>query len=250
MRIVTHREDPALLDRLGNLSEQVWPEYNRHGDVMNRYWGRLYEDFPEFQFILVDEESGEALAEGHTIPCRWDGTPEGLPGGIDGVVEDGFRLASDGGTATTLCALAIEIPPRNQARRLSPVMLAAMRSIAEREGFADLIAPVRPNWKDRYPITPIEDYVRWLRADGLPFDPWIRVHHRLGADILKPEPESLLITGTVAEWESWTKMEFPASGDFVFPQGLAPVSIDRDADLGRYWEPNVWLRHRVDGPDY
>jgi hypothetical protein len=71
------------------------------------------------------------------------------------------------------------------------------------------------------------------------------VHVRLGAEILAPVAESLLITGTVAEWESWTQMSFPSSGDYVFPQGLAPVTIDRSADLGRYWEPNVWMRHPI-----
>jgi hypothetical protein len=73
----------------------------------------------------------------------------------------------------------------------------------------------------------------------------MRVHVRLGARILKAEAESLVITGTVAEWEEWTGMEFPASGEFTFPAGLAPVTIDRDADLGRYWEPNVWMAHDV-----
>jgi hypothetical protein len=40
-------------------------------------------------------------------------------------------------------------------------------------------------------------------------------------------------------------MEFPESGEYVFPEGLAPLAVDREADLGRYWEPNVWMRHRV-----
>jgi len=31
----------------------------------------------------------------------------------------------------------------------------------------------------------------------------------------------------------------------VFPQGLALVTIDRDADLGLYYEPNVWVAHAV-----
>ena len=245
MRAITHTEDPALVDRLEGLSAQVWPEYNLHGDVMNRYWGRLYEVFPDFQFVLLDDD-GVALAEGHTMPCNWDGTPEGLPAGIDGAVEDGFRAAEEKAPVDTLCALAVEIPPAHQARRLSTTMLEAMRSVAARHGFGNLIAPVRPNWKDRYPITPIEEYASWPRSDGLPFDPWMRVHARLGARLLKTEPESLLITGTVDEWERWTGMEFPASGDYVFPQGLAPVTIDRDAGTGSYWEPNVWMVHTVE----
>jgi hypothetical protein len=247
MRAITHAQEPGLLARIEGLSAQVWPEYNMHGDVMNRYWGRLYEVFPEFQFVLYDEDADVVLAEGHTIPCVWDGTPEGLPAGIDGAMEDAFRVKEDGAAVTTLCALAVEIPPDHQARRLSATMLEAMRSIARDHGLGDVIAPIRPNWKDRYPITPIDEYARWTRADGLPFDPWMRVHARLGARTLKAEPESLLITGTVDEWESWTGMAFPASGDYVFPQGLAPVTIDRELDVGSYWEPNIWMVHAVTG---
>jgi hypothetical protein len=53
------------------------------------------------------------------------------------------------------------------------------------------------------------------------------------------------ITGGVSDWEEWTEMSFPESGTYVFPHGLATVEIDRDADLGDYWEPNVWVSHRV-----
>jgi hypothetical protein len=53
----------------------------------------------------------------------------------------------------------------------------------------------------------------------------------------------MLITGTVREWETWTGLAFPDSGDYVFPHGLAPVTIDRDTNLGTYWEPNVWMIH-------
>jgi GNAT superfamily N-acetyltransferase len=143
-------------------------------------------------------------------------------------------------------ALAVEIAPQHRGRGLSRVVIGAMRDIARRHGFKNLIAPVRPSWKERYPLTPIEKYISWTTDGGQPFDPWIRVHHKLGADILKPVPRSLQITGTVREWEEWTEMSFPESGIYVFPRGLAPLAIDVDGDLGRYWEPNVWMRHPVD----
>jgi hypothetical protein len=40
-------------------------------------------------------------------------------------------------------------------------------------------------------------------------------------------------------------MPFPESGSYWFPGGLATVTIDRAADLGSYWEPNVWMRHKA-----
>ncbi|HEX6701314.1 MAG TPA: hypothetical protein VF101_11335 [Gaiellaceae bacterium] len=241
--VLTSAERPDLPDRPE--LENVWPEYNRHGEVTNRFWGRLYEVFPELQFVLYDDEADRALAEGHSIPCRWDGTAAGLPCGIDGLLEGAFALHEAAGEPNTLSALAIEIAPGARGAGLSATMIEAMATIARRHSFADLIAPLRPTWKARYPITPIERYATWTRADGLPFDPWIRTHVRLGAEILRPEPESLRIAGSVAEWEGWTGLAFPESGDYVFPEGLAPVRIDREADRGTYYEPNVWVRHSL-----
>jgi len=59
----------------------------------------------------------------------------------------------------------------------------------------------RPTLKSAYPLTPFERYVGWKRADGAPFDPWLRVHHRLGAEFLEIMPKALVVTGTVSKWE-------------------------------------------------
>ena len=92
---------------------------------------------------------------------------------------------------------------------------------------------------------PIARYLTWRRGDGELFDPWLRLHERLGAEILGVCPGSLVVTGTVAEWEQWTGMAFPDSGAYVVDGALVPVEIDREHDRGRYVEPNVWMRHPV-----
>jgi hypothetical protein len=203
------------------------------------YWPRLTEELPDFQFHLLAGD--RILARARTIPVRWDGTTDDLPAGIDGAIARGF----DERGANVLCALVIMIPRAVQGRGISRAAVGGMLELARRHGLGALIAPVRPSWKERYPLTPIERYATWVRDDALPFDPWMRVHARLGGSILKPEPHSLRITGTVAEWQEWTELAFPESGEYVFPGGLATVEIDRDADVGRYWEPNVWMLHRV-----
>ena len=246
--VYTAKERPDLAERGAALTPEVWPEYNAHGAVPLRFWPGLYDEFPEFQFVLYDEETDEVVAEGHSLPLRWEGTAEALPAGIDGAMPAAFELRAHGEAANTLCAMAIEIPPRHQGRGLSRVMIDAMLAIAAAHGLGDLIAPVRPSWKERYPITPIERYARWSRDDGLPFDPWMRVHARAGGYVLRAEPRSLHIPGAVADWEEWTGMEFPESGHYVFPRALAPLEIDREADAGGYWEPNVWMAHRVTRP--
>jgi hypothetical protein len=52
------------------------------------------------------------------------------------------------------------------------------------------------------------------------------------------------MTGTEAEWETWTRMRFPGSGTYVIPDGLSTLLIDLDDDRGTYIEPNVWMQHR------
>ena len=61
--------------------------------------------------------------------------------------------------------------------------------------------------------------------------------------MLAPAPESMVITGTVQEWETWTRMAFPESGAYVVPEALDLVAIDRERDTGVYLEPNLWMQH-------
>jgi hypothetical protein len=243
--VLTVAERPDLSERADEATATAFPEWNLHGDVLSRLWTSLYDIYPDFQLVLWDEEHDEVLGEGNTIPCTWDGTVGGLPPGIDDVVERGLAAGTRLVGATTLCALNIIVVPGHRGGRLSSEILDGMKRVAAGDRFTDLIAPVRPSWKERYPLTPIERYVTWTREGGLPFDPWIRIHVRLGGEILAPAPRSLRITGTVEEWERWTGMRFPESGEYLPPGALAPLHIDSSKDLGEYSEPNVWMRHLV-----
>ena len=240
-RIVTCAEAPDLYERVP-IGAEEWPKFIHHGDVTNRYWDALFEVLPEFQFALYDEASDEVVAKGQTAPVAWDRTLDGLPGGVDDVLE---QALADGPSRepNTLCALVAVVRREHQGKGLSSRVIQGMAALASRHGLGELIAPVRPTMKERYPLTPMDRYIRWTRQDGLPFDPWIRVHHRLGAEILAVAPHSLVVTGAVAEWEEWTGMAFSETGDYVVPGAVQPVAIDRERDLGRYDDANVWMRH-------
>jgi hypothetical protein len=239
--VVSAAERPELVEPAWEATRDVLPEYNNHGDVLNVYWGRLTEERSDFQLHLVGP-GDEILARVCSIPVRWSGALDDLPAGIDGAIARGF---DDPEAPTVLCALVVMVPRRLQRRGLSAEALRALRDLAARHRLGSVIAPVRPSWKERYPLVPIERYAAWRRADDLLFDPWMRVHERLGADILRPEPQSLRITGTLAEWTAWTGMGFPEDGAYWFPGGLAPVEVVHAEDAARYWEPNVWMQHRL-----
>jgi GNAT superfamily N-acetyltransferase len=236
----TASERPDLWGNARSLFGGVWPEYNLHANDSAKYFGTLFPLHAHLQILFFDLATDEVVARGRTIPFWWDGSLDDLPTGIDAV---GLRAVEDSRAPTALSALAAEVALDRQGEGLSRLLIQAMAEVARTAGLAPLVAPVRPSWKDRYPLTPIERYARWKRDDGLPFDPWLRVHARLGATTIRPEPKSMRIEAPVNEWEHWTAMTFPEDGEYVFPFGLSPLSIK--SGVGSYWEPNVWMLHEV-----
>jgi GNAT superfamily N-acetyltransferase len=229
LRIYTHAER----DLLGKLPS-LWPEFMHHDKIVSPFWHRLYDVYPDFQLWVVDDK--EPVGYACTLPVNWDGIPE----------ERGLNWAMSNGVAgepTTLCAAAAGIVPSHRRTGIASQLLRRMTGLARAHGLDCLIAPVRPTWKERYPLTPIESYVRWRREDGFHYDPWIRSHERIGAEILSPAPKSLTVTGARHEWEEWTELQFPEDGDYIVPGALAPVRFEHAR--GTYVEPNVWLRHPV-----
>ena len=65
----------------------------------------------------------------------------------------------------------------------------------------------------------------------------------MGATILSSCPGSRFVTGTVAEWESWTDMVFPETGRYVVPGALGLLEVDMARDTGTYTEENLWVQH-------
>jgi hypothetical protein len=244
----TLAERPDLIRETDHMNGAGWPEFMLHDPVADKYFGRLYDTFPQYQVIFLDPQ-GKVIAGGNTIPITWDGTVDGLPDrGWDAVMELGVSNFKSGIQPTTLSAIQVVVSKDYLGTGLSQHVLKAMKNAALQNGLDGLVAPVRPNLKHRYPLTPMERYVEWTHGDGdkLPFDPWLRTHARLGATLMKVCPLSMTIPAKVSDWETWTGMRFPESGQYVIPGALNPITIDLEADVGRYIEPNVWMRHPIE----
>jgi GNAT superfamily N-acetyltransferase len=237
LELVRYADRPELREQR-DLSSQVFPEFMTHNAMSPRYWARLYAEHPAFQQALLD--GGEIVAEAFALPIPWDGTVAGLPAGWDAA----FELGMDGGReATALSMLVISVDPARQGERLGGRMLEASRDAAREAGLGAVLAPVRPTLKDRYPLIPIERYMEWRRPDGSHFDPWLRLHERVGGEILSAAPRSMRIEAPVSDWEEWTGMAFPDDGEYVVPGMLDPLVVR--GGLGTHVEPNVWVCHRL-----
>ena len=162
-QVATWAEREDLSRRFDELDDP-WPEFMHHDAVVGANWGAMRERFPHLQIVLFDADDGERpIGRGQTMPVRWDGTLDGLPGGVDDATLQAVALAD--GEADTLSAMVASLDPRVRGQGLSRLIIDGMRRAAAAAGLKALIAPVRPTMKQLYPLVPMERYVEW-RARG------------------------------------------------------------------------------------
>ncbi|WP_210650223.1 N-acetyltransferase [Nocardioides sp. SYSU D00065] len=238
LEIVTLAERPELMETFWDL-ETSWPEFMKHDPIGNAYYNVLSE-FSEFVLVCLDD-SGRQVAKAHSVPFQ---LPAGeLPdGGWDAAIRSGLLALLWGEEPNAVSAVEIAVEPALQGTGLSQRILAALRDNAGRLGFTELLAPVRPNGKADV-HEPMASYASRTRDDGLPVDPWLRVHVRAGGRVDRVASRSMVIPGTLSEWRQWTGLPFDTTGPVVVPGALAPVWCDAEHGTATYVEPNVWVRH-------
>ena len=234
-------------DLVRGLTKEVWPEFMLHDQVANQYWRELFDRFSEYQLALYDTEKHRVAGMGNSFPLRWDDGLKNLPEeGWDWAFEESVRDHKQGITPNLHCAIQIVVRPDYRSQGLSMSMVEAVRAVTKAKGLGSLIIPLRPSEKHKYPLISLDDYVTWKTEQGLPFDPWLRVHVRAGARVIKVCHHSKRIRGTRSEWESWAGMKFPQSGKYIIYGALNPITINIEKEEGIYVEPNVWIVHKVD----
>ncbi|MCK4979618.1 MAG: GNAT family N-acetyltransferase [Candidatus Delongbacteria bacterium] len=247
-KLYTTAERPDLVTSGDEIVVANWPEFMLHDEIASEYFPKLYKEFPEFQFWLIDESNDNKIVGiGNSIPLFFDGDLKDLPEkGWDYALQKGFEDKENGVKPNILCALAITMNPEYKEKGISHQMVKAIMELGRRGKFNRLILPVRPSEKHKYPLISMDEYLKNnIREDNFSTDPWVRVHQRLGGKIIKPCNEAMLIEGSVKDWENWAKMEFSISGEYVVPFALATVKIDIEKDLGTYIEPNIWMVHEL-----
>ena len=239
--VKTLRDKPDYLEKVRKLNRSSWPEFLLYGDTPS--WERLYDALSDSVLLLI-EPDGFLAGTGFTAAVWWSGNTDELPASIEAILVNGLQAKEQ--SANTLMAVAALVDKRSRGQKLSTMLLKEMKNLARHHGFTDLLVPVRPTWKARYPLQSLDSYVTWRTADGLYYDPWLRTHQRIGGEFIKCVDSTYKVEGSIKDWQTWTGMIFPESGSYIVEGALQPVTIDRDADRGVYHDPNVWIRHRVE----
>ncbi|QYC38559.1 hypothetical protein Nocox_04660 [Nonomuraea coxensis DSM 45129] len=242
LTITTLAERPEFAATLWEMAH-TWPEFVFNDPLADLFYPFTDTTYAAYVLVATDDaDPGRPVARACMMPYRSEAAE--LPDdGWDGVIRRGWLARARGQHPNGISALEISVRSDRQGEGLSGVMLGAMRERAALLGFAELVAPVRPNRKHLEPGTPMAEYARRTREDGLPHDPWLRVHVRAGGKIVKVAPRSMVVTGTLAEWRTWTGLPFDRSGEVEVPGALTPVRVHAEHDHAVYVEPNVWVSH-------
>jgi len=221
----------------------TWPAFMLEDPIVNAFFGRLPEQFPEYQIVALSNND-TVIAKVHSIPFVWSGEDGDLPDrGLDAVLARGFADRGNGRAGTAVSLLEAHIDPRFRGGGLSGRLLDVAAANAVRLGQSDLFGPVRPTGKDAEPSTAMSDYVMRTRTDGLPTDAWLRTHVRRGGRIVKVCPASMTISGSLAQWRTWTGLPLKTSGHVEVTGALVPVCVSVEQDHAVYVEPNIWVHH-------
>lgn len=243
--ITTFAERPEYTDRWSEMDD-TWPEFTGYDQVAGALFWQVVPTFPEL--CVIATESGRPVARGRAIPLSLETwSPDGTlpPGGWRRALACGMEDHLTGQKPDVVSALEVAVDPEFLNHGLSARMLGAMREAAAAAGFSELIAPVRPNHKHRQPRLPLAEYLAQTRDDGLPADPWLRVHVRAGGVIDQIAPVSFVVAGSLGQWRTWTGLPFDTVGPIEVPEALVPVHCDLANDYAVYVEPNIWVRHRL-----
>lgn len=206
------------------------------------YWDRVRAWFPQFQIVLNNDDT--PVASAWAVPLRWAGDIADLPSGYTDSLRRAVHDHEDANPVNTLVVCAAVVLPGHARAGLAGELLMAMRDLPAAAELDHVLVPIRPTFKSFYPLTDIDTYASWTRADGQPLDPWLRTHLRIGGRVLGTAPASQTLRAPVASWEDWAGLALPTSGQYVIPGAPSPLTIDREHDLGTLVEANIWIQHR------
>ncbi|AJE87384.1 hypothetical protein SLNWT_7008 [Streptomyces albus] len=242
IEICTLADRPELLADIWELNP-TWPEFMYHGPIADAHYGQFVDTFHDYTLVAIDQ--GRVVARGHSVPFAFDlpGRRALPPDGWDRILIWAFDDHRKRRRPDTVSAVEVVIDPAHRGRGLSTQMLQAMTDNARKKGYRRLVVPVRPTAKHDEPDTPMEAYVLKCGLEGLPSDPWLRTHVRLGGRIVGVAPTSMVIPGSLEQWRAWTGLPFDEDGPVHVPGALSPVLCSASAGHAVYIEPNVWIEH-------
>jgi hypothetical protein len=243
--VTTCAEHPELFEASVVLENETWDELSflDYTAAHHDHYDELLERFPEYHLCMIELQTGELVATGMCVPLHVPDQTELPREGWDWVVDTASNRSAK--RANTVGALSISVPEQHRHKGLARDMINTMRALATINDYSSVIAPVRPSAKCQHPFVPMDDYVSWRDERGRMYDPWLRSHVAVGGKVVGVCDRSMVVEQPIEFWRSWTWSNLDQDGRVPFKGALVPLEVDVATGIGRYAEPNVWVRHGI-----
>ena len=224
------------------LYSKAWQRYYlEEGDIESEVEEDPSSEVPFKYFFWGVRDNKELIAAVSMISIPTESDFKKLP-------DEGWssiqKMCKKNGTHDTISLLSAAIHPKAQGLGISKILIRQVKENLRKMGYKFLVAPIRPSLKSNYPNMSIEQYLNMESEKGEIFDPWLRVHIKLGAEKLNICPNSYCVKASLKKWEEWLGHSIPSGEkEFLPTQALNPVIIE--GDIGTYIEPNVWVKHTL-----
>jgi GNAT superfamily N-acetyltransferase len=235
-------ERPDLQTKIDQLIADNLPEFMMWASPGNWRWHRIYEKFPSDQIAALDV-LGNLVGAINSIPLEWGRPGDLLPEGYDDVLVQATDHPAKR-ICLSNCLLSVSVRDDLRGRGIAGLLIQEMKQRIKKIGRVALVAPLRLTRKAEYPLVPIESFITWKNSAGEVFDPWLRTHLKLGAEIIGIADRSLVISQPSSRWGVLLHQSMSSPASYLVPRALVPVIVD-EKGIGVYVEPNVWVYHRI-----
>ncbi len=225
-------------------------------DLSNfRLGPNMFKKIPLDWILLTHASGSQKRSEliGHGIATRitWNGDPRQLPSGWQGTVRRCYEnTVGEQHTCDTLVGLFIKVEEDFRERGWAGRVVTAMKELGKRSGLSNLIIPLRlpTHYEKRYAAMPFEEFALLKRENGEYLDHWLRLHVRLGAEIIglcKTSHQHALNVDDLRQQFECAPIE--ESGDHLVSRHgewfRAYVDLERECALVN--QGCVWVRHSL-----
>jgi GNAT superfamily N-acetyltransferase len=151
------------------------------------------------------------VAAAHVLCCEVLGRPE-----LFAPIKNQVRARRLPG-ANTMFLLAMTVHPDFHRHHLPTLLMDAAQTSARQLGFEHVAGAFRPSGYGAYKaerrvahsVALFEEYCRLDNGQGLPLDPWLRNVVRKGVKLLRMEPRSFSVSGSIAKFEAFRRSHRP-----------------------------------------
>ncbi len=173
-----------LLDRYG--AERPFPDLSKFRLGPNMF-GQTALDWIVFLSAEKHPQESALIAHGITTRLNWDGNPDTLPRGWTGAVRASYEQTTIGAERpNTLIGLFIFAENAFREHGWAVEVAEQMKRLAAESQLQHLIIPLRlpTRYEWQNARLPYEEFAFLKRDDGQYNDHWLRLHVRLGAEVI------------------------------------------------------------------